>query len=433
MASSSRIDGSYPKPGSTVATVISGAWAVDYDWSPDQVVTVGQPQRLSSLKFPPGFDADLDGVVRGQGKFSQFLYLFKGGKYQRMIEATMTPDDTPKDIAGPWDLPPSWTSIDAVVSGGGKKSGFSYFFRADEYIRYDWSANSGNGGRSSNYPKFIGPNWHTPAPFTKEMDGLIVGGGPGFDRKAYLFKRETVNIGDDGNTVPTGGHSVQIPVYARYDFDDEKFEFEVKVPNDVITLWHGLMPLLDSGPAVDLAIRWVDAGLAAVVAKTAGTTTFDTAFAHHFMTNAPNAGQLATIASRLSDVRARLTTIPDKFRWEKITFPAQTVYQTLTEVGDDFCSLHGPNGRGAIMIHEAVHFVMSGGVDVPEWSGETINGVTYGPAVVGGVTQPTYHTISQADALTNPSSYAAFAQEAFAIVAGISPADTRYGMGRPQE
>jgi hypothetical protein len=97
-----------------------------------------------------------------------------------------------------------------------------------------------------------------------------------------------------------------------------------------------------------------------------------------------------------------------------------------TEIGDPFSTIHGPNGRAAVMIHEAAHFVIAANsVDVPEWSGETVDGVPFGLARnPDGTLAPAYHTITPAQAEENPSSYAAFAQE---IAFG---SDTRFGQAR---
>jgi hypothetical protein len=61
-------------------------------------------------------------------------------------------------------------------------------------------------------------------------------------------------------------------------------------------------------------------------------------------------------------------------------------------------------------------------IDVPEFSGATINGQTFG--IVGG---RAYSAMSTTEAIANPSSYAAFAQEIF------FGADTRFGNARRHE
>ena len=67
MASSVRIDGSLPDPGdnSSKGLVLSGGWAVEYDWDLDQTTARNQPKRLSTIGFPAPYDSDLEGVLRG--------------------------------------------------------------------------------------------------------------------------------------------------------------------------------------------------------------------------------------------------------------------------------------------------------------------------------------------------------------------------------
>ena len=186
MSSSVRIDGALPGPGAspTRGIVFSGAWAVEYDWStPDRASGSGQPFRLLARSFPPGFEADLEGALRGQAAFAGNLYIFRGGQYLRLLEATMAPTSLAATTATAWSLPATWTALDAVFPGGGVKSGFAYFFRADEYARYDWSIDRLSPG----YPKKIGAEWHTSGPFARDIDGVIIG-QDSFNTKAYLFR-----------------------------------------------------------------------------------------------------------------------------------------------------------------------------------------------------------------------------------------------------
>ena len=112
----------------------------------------------------------------------------------------MIPDGPPESTAYAWDLPPTWTALDAVFSGGGKKSGCAYFFRADEYCRFDWTANK----RSPGYPKKIATEWKTSPPFNVNFDGAIIGQPPNFGTKAYLFKTLSATINRlDSHITPT--------------------------------------------------------------------------------------------------------------------------------------------------------------------------------------------------------------------------------------
>jgi hypothetical protein len=145
------------------------------------------------------------------------------------------------------------------------------------------------------------------------------------------------------------------------------------------------------------------------------------------MTTSPTPAQLSAISARMQAVRDRINAIPASFRYTPgLAVSAQTTPGTLTEIGDTFSTFHGPNGRAAVQIHEAVHFTFTGGVvvDVPEWSGATVNGVPIGVDPASGVA---YNSISTAQAIANPSSYAAFAQEV------TLHGDTRFGEARRQE
>jgi len=142
------------------------------------------------------------------------------------------------------------------------------------------------------------------------------------------------------------------------------------------------------------------------------------------MTSSPITSTVTTVHNRFTQLQTRLNAHPDKFQWTPgLGFAAQTTQGLLTEIGDNFSIHHGPNGRAAVLIHEAVHFTFGTNVDVPEWSGQTVNG-TFFAAPPG---TPVYSNISTADAIVNPSSYAAFAQE---VHFGV---DTRFGDARRHE
>ena len=161
MASSVRVDGSFPDPGdsSTKGLVFAGGWGVEYDWALDRATARNQPRRLSAIGFPAPYDSNLEGALRGRGAFSAFLYLFRNGRYLRLQAATMTPDGPDAPTAPAWELPVDWTTFDAVLPGRGSKINFCYFFRGAQNVRFDWTPNHVSPG----YPKFIGPEWHLKA------------------------------------------------------------------------------------------------------------------------------------------------------------------------------------------------------------------------------------------------------------------------------
>lgn len=422
MSSSARIDAAYPTPGvANSSTVTSGAWEVDYDWVADRVALANVPRRIQ-LVAP--FNRDLGGVVPGQAGFAAFRYVFKDDVYLRIRIADGLPDGDAAATAAAWGLPATWDSVDAVFAGGGAKSGFAYFFRGPQYARFDWTANMLSPG----YPKAFGPNWHTTPDFAEGIDGSITGQAA-YATKAYLFRTASVPV-DDNGAFAVGGKLVNTSVYARYDYNSEQFEFTFTNPAEVIAQWPGLLPMLDVGPAIDLAVDWIKLTLETLGAGPPSPAVA-TAFAHHFGTGgAVDPAVLAVVIANFGLIRDRLLALPDRLQWTPgLRFAAQTRQGTLMEIGDEFSLLHGPNGRAAVMIHETVHFTFGAGPDVPEWSGATIAG---NPCEIA--TDPktraslgAYADLTTPAALTNPSSYAAFAQE---VAIGR---DERFGIARRHE
>ncbi len=93
------------------------------------------------------------GVNWGDGK----VYFFKGNQYLRYDIKTDTVDPGyPRPIAGNWGgFPPSWSSgIDAAMNWG---NGIVYFFKGDQYVRYD--IKTGTSDSSYYPPRPVVGNW----------------------------------------------------------------------------------------------------------------------------------------------------------------------------------------------------------------------------------------------------------------------------------
>lgn len=113
------------------------------------------------------------------------------------------------------------------------------------------------------------------------------------------------------------------------------------IPADVVGQWNGLFPLLDAGPAIELALDWIGGAETAAAATPLDPATL-TAFAHHFMTLSPDTTVVNTVRDRLRQFRERLTELPDRFRWTAdLGFAATTTPGTLTEIGNEFSALIG--------------------------------------------------------------------------------------------
>lgn len=108
-------------------------------------------------------------------------YAFKGNRYYRYdVAADRADPGYPLPIAGHWPGFPSAfeASIDAgVVWNNGK----AYFFKGNQYIRYDLAADRTDAG----YPRPIAGNWPgLPANFNAGIDAIVMWN----NGKAYLIK-----------------------------------------------------------------------------------------------------------------------------------------------------------------------------------------------------------------------------------------------------
>lgn len=347
------------------------------------------------MGFSSPFDADLAGGLGGRRSQADYSFLFKDGECLRLRNEGLVPEGFPFSTPKAWDLPAHWTNLDAVFPGGGEEIDFAYFVRGDECCRFDWST----ARRSPGYPKKLAGEWNMPPGFHEDLDGAVSGHGA-HAAKVYLFKTLTITVDDAGNPVPAwmpGSTPVRSPSCVRYDFDARRIDLVVTNPADLVEKSCGLLPLLDAGTAADAATHWCDRGLEALVTGEAGG-----AMARHFKTDARSCRELEVITTRLTAVRARIASMPDRFRYAAdLSCAARTAPATLTEIGDSFSTRHGPKGRSALMIREAVRFTHVGGAAAMDSAAE--------------------------EAVTNPGSYAAFAQE---VALG---AEQRLGKGRPQE
>ena len=149
---------------------------VSYDVTADRVAD-GYPLEISgrwpgfTVSFAAGVDAS---VVWPGGK----VYFFKGAQFIRYdIAADGVDPGYPLPIAEHW--PGLWTDdIDAAVLW---PNGKAYFFKGQEYIRYDPATNRADPG----YPRPIQGSWSGfPNTFAAGVDAAVVWN----NGKAYFFK-----------------------------------------------------------------------------------------------------------------------------------------------------------------------------------------------------------------------------------------------------
>ncbi|TMQ08137.1 MAG: hypothetical protein E6J90_41440 [Deltaproteobacteria bacterium] len=125
-----------------------------YDWIADRLDTAA-PAPMSAWSLPAPFDTGIDAALSGRGRFAGKGYLFKAGQYVRYDWAGPGVEGGPAPLTA-WNLPAPFSSgIDAAVNGRGKYDGYAYFFKDEDYVRYDWSADT----VSSGYPRKTADSW----------------------------------------------------------------------------------------------------------------------------------------------------------------------------------------------------------------------------------------------------------------------------------
>ena len=127
----------------------------------------------------------IDTAINGQGPYVGKAYFFKGSQYVRYDwNAEQVDTGYPLDLTA-WNFPAAFQGgLHAALNGAGPYAGKGYFFRDDQYIRYDWSTDQIDDG----YPLHLSA-WNLPAPFLSGIDAAINGYGP-FAGKAYFFKEQ---------------------------------------------------------------------------------------------------------------------------------------------------------------------------------------------------------------------------------------------------
>jgi Hemopexin/Astacin (Peptidase family M12A) len=176
-----------------------------YDAKTDKV-DPGYPKPIAGNwpGFPANFAAGVNaGLVWTTGK----AYYFKGNQYIRYdIPSDRVDPGYPKPIAGQW--PGLWTdNIDAgVVWPNGK----AYFFKGPQYMRYDIATDRVDSG----YPRAIQGSWNGfPASFAAGVNAAVVWN----NGKAYFFKGSE---------------------YIRYDIATDKMD--AGYPKPIKGAWTGL-------------------------------------------------------------------------------------------------------------------------------------------------------------------------------------------------
>jgi Hemopexin len=159
---------------------------VRWDWSADRA-DAGYPKSIAEWGFPSPFDAGIDAAVEGRRMYGKKAYFFKGDQYLRYDWISDKIDSGyPKSIDD-WSFPKELLAlerkIDAAVNGTGKYAAYCYFFNGAKCVRYDW------GSDTFATVGTIAADWKLPARFASGVDAALSGWGPRRE-KAYFFKGE---------------------------------------------------------------------------------------------------------------------------------------------------------------------------------------------------------------------------------------------------
>lgn len=127
---------------------------VKYSWEDDKPLE-GYPKPLSLWKLPANFSDGIDGACNGRGDLEGFGYLFKDNQYVKYNWQEDRPaPGYPRPLSA-WKLSSDFSQgVDSVLNGVGRFTNFLYFFKGDEYMRYDWNKHEAEG------PWPIEKYWH---------------------------------------------------------------------------------------------------------------------------------------------------------------------------------------------------------------------------------------------------------------------------------
>jgi hypothetical protein len=137
----------------------------------------GYPAPLSMWSLPADFLSGIDAALLGRGIHEGKAYFFKGDQYARYDWKKdadgQDPIDFVKPLAG-WNLPNAFnTGIDAALNGAFGFDGKAYFFKGNQYVGYHWpKSDSDPEGDAVDDPDFI-TSWNLPSDFSRGVDAAV--------------------------------------------------------------------------------------------------------------------------------------------------------------------------------------------------------------------------------------------------------------------
>ncbi|MBM2615507.1 hypothetical protein JIG36_08000 [Actinoplanes sp. LDG1-06] len=359
------------------------------------------------LPFSPvGPDQSLDAALKGRGAHSRTGYQFRGSRYAR-VDLTSGLGDSGLGELTAWALPgTNGHGVDAAFNGRGPtRDGKAYFFRGDQYTRYDWKLEKPD----PEYPRPISAVPGMLAPFTESLDAAVDGEGA-YAKAGYLFK---------------GGD------YLRVNWDPPRGQGEPRVEGPARSIqqgWTGLVELLLAGKAKAQALVWTTDATRHLAVPF--DPLFATALATHFHV-APTASALEK-ATAIALVQAQFQRVVTALAESSIRFRFRTAEESMRlDHNGEAPSVYfwdtrinftprfpacDPSARAASVLRETVRAVdpsaATVSAHVPEWYVSDPEADRLGLPRVRDDPRWTvrYDHSSTARALHNPSAYAAFAR-----------------------
>lgn len=163
--------------------LFNGYKYIRYNWSRDKP-DKGYPKNISLWQLKGNFSKGIDAAINGRCQFEGFGYLFKGDKYVKYDWEQDRPVGRPRSLKI-WGLGESFSkNIDAACNGKGIYSDFGYLFKGKKYIKYDWKKDAPFDGKLRDISL-----WNLPAEFLSGVDAAMDGDGP-FSNYTYFFKND---------------------------------------------------------------------------------------------------------------------------------------------------------------------------------------------------------------------------------------------------